>query len=102
MLQYVKSDIIECGSYWDRFNELDLLAKSSKGIVYAGECKWKNHKINTSILNKLKKKVEIMGIEADYYVLFSKSGFSNELLKLKDKNVILFDLQKFKELFCLT
>jgi hypothetical protein len=35
----------------------------------------------------------------DYYLLFSKSGFSNELLKSKDKDLILFDIEDFKGLF---
>lgn len=91
-------DIIESGSYWDRYVELDLLAKSSKQKIYVGECKWKNHKISGNILNKLKKISFKAGFEVDYFVLFSKSGFSKELLKNRDKNLILYDLEAFKGL----
>ena len=92
-------DIVEYGSYWDKYVEFDLFAKSHDGTVYIGECKWTNHKINGSILNKLKKKCAKAGFDVDYYVLFSKSGFSNELLKSKDKDLILFDIEDFKGLF---
>jgi len=92
-------DIVEYGSYWDKYIELDLLAKTKDGTIYVGECKWTNHKINGSILNKLKKKCAKAGLDVDYFVLFSKSGFSNELLKSKDKNLILIDVEDFKELF---
>ncbi len=100
LLRYKISDIVEDGSYWDKYIEIDVLAKTSDGTLYIGESKWKNHKINGSILNKLKKKCAKSGFEVDYFVLFSKSGFSNELLKSKDKNLILYDLNSFKDLFC--
>jgi len=92
-------DIVEYGSYWDKYVEFDLYAKSLDGSVYIGECKWTNHKVNANILNKLKKKCAKAGFDVDYYVLFSKSGFSNELLKLGDRDLILFDIEDFKGLF---
>ena len=94
-----KFDIVESGSYWDKFLEFDLFAKTEDGTTYVGECKWTNHKVNGSILNKLKKKCAKAGFDVDYYVLFSKSGFSNELLKSKDKDLLLFDIEDFEGLF---
>jgi hypothetical protein len=92
-------DIIEIGSYWDKHVELDLLGKGRDKVIYVGECKWKNHKISGNILNKLKKISLKAGFEVDYFVLFSKSGFSKELLKNRDKDLILYDLESFKGLF---
>ncbi len=100
LLRQKRLDIIEDGSYWDKYVELDVLAKQKDGTLYVGECKWKNHKINGNILNKLKKKSAKVGFDVDYFVLFSKSGFSNELLKSKDKNLLLYDIDDFKEVFC--
>jgi hypothetical protein len=94
-----KFDIVEYGSYWDKFVEFDLYAVAKDGTTYIGECKWTNHKVNGSILNKLKKKCAKAGFDVDYYLLFSKSGFSNELLKSRDKDLILFDIEDFKGLF---
>jgi len=92
--------IVEDGSYWDKHIEIDVLAKDIDGTIYVGECKWKNHKVNGSVLNKLKKKSSKVGFDVDYFVLFSKSGYSKELLKSKEKNLLLYDIDDFKELFC--
>lgn len=99
LLKQKYRDIIELGSYWDKYVELDLLAKNKEEVIYVGECKWKNHKISGNILNKLKKTSLKAGFKVDYFVLLSKSGFSKELLKNKDKNLILYDLESFKGLF---
>ena len=99
LLKLKRFDIVEYGTYWDKYIELDLLAKAKDGTLYVGECKWKNHKVNASILNKLKKKSAKVGFDVDYFVLFSKSGFSNELLKLKDNNLLLYTVDDFKDLF---
>jgi hypothetical protein len=96
----IKEDfnIIESGSYWDKHIELDVLSKTKDGKIIAGEVKYKNQKVSKNILNKLQKKCELSNIKADYYALFSKSGFSNELLKHHDKNVLLYDINSFKRL----
>jgi hypothetical protein len=90
--------ITETGSYWDKDIELDLLAKTASGKIIAGECKWKNQRISKNILNKLQKKWEHANLNVGYYALFSKSGFSNELLKSKERNLLLYDLQAFDTL----
>ncbi len=95
---FEKENIIESGSYWDKNIELDLLTKTAKGTVIAGECKWKNQRISKNILNKLQKKCELANLKVDYFALFSKSGFSNELLKQKERNILLFDLTSFETL----
>jgi hypothetical protein len=87
--------IIEAGSYWDKNVELDLLAKTNKGTLIAGECKWKNQRISKNILNKLQKKCEVAKLNISYFALFSKSGFSNELHKNRDPSILLFDLDAY-------
>lgn len=89
---------VEAGSYWDKHIEIDVLAKTANGKVIAGESKWKNHKVSKNTLNKLQKKCELVDLKVDYFALFSKSGFSNELLKNKNKNVLLYDIESFKGL----
>ena len=85
------------GSYWDQKVELDILVELENENKIVGECKWKNSKICKKTLTSLQKKCAIAKIEANYFALFSKSGFSNELLKNKDPNILLFDLEDFKE-----
>ncbi len=91
-------EIVESGSYWDKHIEIDVLAKTANGKVIAGESKWKNHKVSKNTLNKLQKKCELAGLKVDYFALFSKNGFSNELLKNRDKNILLYDIESFKGL----
>ncbi|OQX74580.1 MAG: hypothetical protein B6D59_01930 [Campylobacteraceae bacterium 4484_4] len=98
--QNSKEAIIESGSYWDRQIELDLLAKTERGVMIAGECKWKNQKICKNTLNKLQKKCDTLPFKVESYLLFSRSGFSNELKKSKDPKIRLYDLSDFERYFC--
>jgi len=95
---FTSEKVVEAGSYWDKHIELDLLAKTEAGTLIAGECKWKNQRISKNILNKLQKKCEVAHLNIDYFALFSKSGFSNELQKNRAPNLLLFDLSAFETL----
>jgi hypothetical protein len=92
------SNITESGSYWDKHIELDLLIKAKNSTTIAGEVKYKNQKISKNTLNKLQKKCQKANIAVNYFALFSKSGFSNELLKNRDQNILLYDINSFKRL----
>ena len=54
--------------------------------------------IGPAIGNELKTKAIQSGIKADVFVLFSKSGFSNELLQTQSEDLLLFDLNDLKAL----
>ena len=84
------------GSYWDKENEFDIVAVTQSGRVVVGECKYKERKVCKNELNKLKAKSLQSGIKADIYALFSKAGFSNELLGMRDENLLLFELKDLK------
>ena len=90
-------NFLHAGSYWDRKVEIDLLLEIADGRIVVGECKWKNSRICKKTLTSLQKKSHIAGFEPTYYALFSKSSFSNELLKNRSKEILLFDLEDFKE-----
>lgn len=91
-------NLIDSGSYWDRYVEIDLLANSLDGKNIIGECKWKNHKTNKKELNKLLDKCEKIGFKADYVTLFAKRGFSKELLNMQNKNLRLYSCEDFEDL----
>lgn len=91
-------NIIDSGSYWDRQVEIDLLALSDNRELIAGECKWTNHKVNKKELHKLEEKCEKLALKPDCIVLFSKRGFSNELLTLADDKLKLYSAEDFKKL----
>ncbi|WP_456403292.1 DUF234 domain-containing protein [Hydrogenimonas sp.] len=90
--------IFEKGNYWDRHNEFDLMARTTANRIIVGECKWKGHKVCKSLVSKLKSKCERSGLKPDYFALFSKSGFSNELRSSNDPQLLCFDLDDFERL----
>jgi len=86
------------GSYWDVNSEFDILATTDSGEIILGECKYKNRRVSKKELSKLKQKAETSGIKVDTYALFSKNGFSNELINSNDKDLLLFELKDFMHL----
>ncbi len=96
---YAASDpIVSYGSWWDRTSEYDLLAFTKSGKVILGECKYKGRKITRAELTKLQDKAQKSGIRCDVFVLFSKNGFSNELLGAQSKEFLLKDIGDFVNL----
>ncbi len=96
-MSFVEDPIIEIGSYWDRDVEIDILAKTASGKIIAGACKYSNAKANKNELTKLKEKCQIAQFTPDVYVLFSKSGFSNELKEEKGLDLKLFTLKHYNK-----
>jgi hypothetical protein len=93
-----KEPIISSGSYWNIYSEFDILAVTKSKKIILGECKYKDRTVCKNELTKLKQKAAESGIKVDVYALFSKSGFSKELLGMKDENLLLFDLNDLKVL----
>lgn len=75
--------------------EIDLVANDLKDYIF-GECKWRNEKLDLSVLRELKTKAEIFSKNRNntYYFLFSKSGFTDAVKNevKADNSVILVDL----------
>ncbi len=90
--------LLSHGSYWNRHSEFDILAVTADKKVVLGECKYKDRKVCKNELNKLKAKAEQSGIRADIFALFSKDGFSNELLGMQSEQLLLFDLGDLQRL----
>lgn len=99
LVQSFKEDRIEkIGSYWDKNNEIDILAKTKSGKIVAGICKYSKSKAKKSELTKLKEQCGKADLAPDIFIVFSKSGFSNELKKEKSETVKLFALKNLKSL----
>ena len=90
------SPILSSGSYWNVHSEFDILAVNTQKNINLAECKYKDRKVCKNELSKLKAKAEQSGIPVDVYALFSKSGFSNELLQTQTEDLLLFDLNDLK------
>ena len=93
-----KEKILSSGSYWNIYSEFDILAVTKSKKIILGECKYKDRTVCKNELTKLKQKAAESGIKVDTYALFSKSGFSKELLGMQDEKLLLFDLNDLKVL----
>ncbi|MCX2682265.1 ATP-binding protein [Campylobacter sp. MIT 21-1685] len=83
-------------SYWDKKTEIDLYYKDEK-LCLIGEVKFKKKKICKNIFTLLKTKTKVLNIKPNYYIICSKNGFSKEIIKLKEPNLLLFDMNDFKQ-----
>ena len=90
--------IKEISSYWDNTYEIDIYAKTKSGKTIVGTCKYTNAKLKKSTLTKLQEDAKQARIQADTFILVSKSGFSNELKVMKGENLKLLTLKSFKNL----
>ncbi len=88
------------GKWWDKNEEIDVVAtnQEEKKIVF-GEVKWTNKKVGTNIYNDLKQKSTLVdwnnGSRKEFFVLFSKNGFTDGMIRLtKKENVVLFEKDK--------
>ena len=93
-----ESQILSSGSYWDANIEIDLLTITKHDKIYVGECKWKNHKVNKKELRKLREKCKKLQIIPHQIILFSKRGFSKELMHKRGASLALYSSEDFKAL----
>ena len=89
------------GRWWQKNEEIDLVAvnKELDTILFA-EVKWGRKRVGTDILEALKAKAKNVhwgsNNRNECYCLFSKSGYTEALLReVKDKEVYLFCQDQF-------
>ena len=75
------------GRYWDAKTEIDIAALDSEGKnLILGECKYWQEPVGANVLRDLEAKTDLVAWERTdrkvWYVLFSASGFSDELTAL--------------------
>lgn len=81
------------GRWWKKGEEIDIvgLNNKTKEIVF-GECKWSENPVDKSVFYGLKRKsVEVKwnsGARKEHFILFSKSGFTKEMIDLAKKEKI--------------
>ena len=72
--------------------EIDLVARSSKeDKILLAECKYRNEPMGIAVLKELVDKSHFLhhGLKETYFFLFSKSGFSQELIEQSRKDPFL-------------
>jgi AAA+ ATPase superfamily predicted ATPase len=76
--------------------EIDIVATHERSVLF-GECKWKNKKVDTSVLKELRGKAQnFKKYREEFYILFSKSGFTDQLQRecAETDDVILVSLEE--------
>lgn len=89
------------GSWWISDKEIDIVGISEREqkIVF-GECKWSSKAVGTNIFFDLQEKAKFVqwGNEKreEYFILFSKKGFTADMIKLakEKKNIVLVEEHK--------
>jgi AAA+ ATPase superfamily predicted ATPase len=83
------------GRWWDKNTEIDIVGfnAETQEIVF-GEVKWTNKPVGINIYKDLVEKSEKVDWKREsrreYFIFFSKNGFTNELTEFsQDKNIIL-------------
>jgi len=96
----------EIGRWWYKEDEIDIVALNERrSKILFGECKWSKNKVTFSLLDDLKEKAKKVRWKNDErkeeYALFSKNGFSDELIEHSNESVELklYPLEKIRSVF---
>ena len=90
--------IISIGSYYDKQTYIELLATIKSGNMLAGACKYSKEPAKINMLNTLKEKCQKSELSISNFILFSKNGFSSEVLDSEDKNIMLLSKEHLTSL----
>ncbi|OAA31658.1 ATPase [Kosmotoga arenicorallina S304] len=88
-------NIAKVGKWWDGTNEIDIVGVNRDGeAVLFGECKYQNRPTGLITLLELEEKSSRLRNKEKLLVLFSKCGFTDELIEYSSnkENIILFKL----------
>lgn len=84
----------KCGSWWDKNTEIDVIGVSANNEIIFGECKWSENQVGLSVLKDLQaitKEVQWGSKQRkEYFILFSKSGFTEDLIQFQKEQANLF------------
>jgi len=91
----------DCGRWWGNNpvlkseQEIDLLAFSiNERKVLFSECKWSDEQVNSHVLDGLIDKSSMFSYEDKYYILFSKTGFTENVKKRASERIRLIDFEQ--------
>lgn len=82
--------------------EIDIMAEQDKSTALFGECKWRNEKLDTEVLDTLIERGQLFPYKNQFYYLFSKSGFTKGCIDKAGEmgNVILVDFKTIMKDMC--
>ncbi len=84
--------VLKCGRWWDKNDEIDAVGVGEDFLIVA-ECKYSSKKVGVDILESLKAKSAKIdsNLPIRHYVVFSKSGFTDELMRLESESILLIE-----------
>lgn len=87
-----KYDLLKCGRWWDKNSEIDAVGIGEDFLIVA-ECKYSNKKVGIDVLENLKEKSKNIPskLKIKHFILFSKSGFTDELKEKQSEKIVLID-----------
>ena len=59
----------------EKARKIDIMGTSGHAAVF-GECKWKNERVGTQVLDQLIERSQMFPYVENHYFLFSKTGFT--------------------------
>jgi AAA+ ATPase superfamily predicted ATPase len=85
--------LLRIGRWWDGNSEIDIIALNEKeNKILFTEVKCSRQKVGTNIYNDLKKKAEKVkwggGNRKEYFCLFSKNGYTEDMIELARKEKV--------------
>ena len=103
MIWNISPDVARVGLWWHRGEEIDIVGLNEKeDTILFGECKWSKNRVDIKLLDELKQKSECVKWKIDKrkekFILFSKSGFTEELENMaKNKTELeLYDIDRLE------
>ncbi|MBP7563638.1 MAG: ATP-binding protein [Candidatus Cloacimonetes bacterium] len=91
----------KCGRWWDKNTEIDVIGVSNNDEILFGECKWSENQAGLSVLKDLQAKTKEVQWGSkqrkEYFILFSKAGFTEDLIQLQKEqsNLFLLSAEEF-------
>lgn len=82
------------GRWWSKDAEIDIVAMNEEeNSIFFGEVKWSKNKVGMDLLNELKNKAAMVEwgkkTRNEYYALFSRKGFTEEVKRVAGKEKIM-------------
>lgn len=94
------------GRWWYKDKEIDIVGlNEQQNMILFGECKWSKRKIGMETIEDLEKKSREVRWKnhkrREIYVLFSKSGFTEDIKSLAQNrtNLQLYDVDRLEKLY---
>ncbi|MGM0519961.1 MAG: ATP-binding protein [Campylobacterota bacterium] len=85
--------LLKCGRWWNKNEEIDAVGIGEDFLIVT-ECKYSNKKVGIDVLRSLQEKSKKIDskLPIKQFCLFSKSGFTQDLIRLQSDKIILIEM----------